>query len=145
MKVQDLFIGALVKYDDEIVIVRGIDNVTGRSHIDIKVYNGGYFTTVTIDKLQPIPLTDEILTTNGFTKTTDTEEELGITKETFTLIERIECFLPHDVAIIIEKDPLYDGVDEQYYYFHDLGLCYVHELQALIRLYGYFKKEIIII
>ena len=123
MKVQDLFIGALVKFDDEIVVVRGIDNVTGRSHIDIKVYNGEYFTTVAIGKLQPIPLTAEILRKNGIIHISEIEDD-------------------------VEFSGYYSYADDDSFSI-DLekamsSIHYVHQLQALFNLAG-FDKGIIII
>lgn len=117
MNVYDLMIGDLVQFDEDTCVIEEL-RVDGTAvlvamNTDLTSVDGDQ---VDVEELYPIPLTEDILVKNGWRK-----------------------------HIMLYKNEWYGdiGLFEEYgkFYYMDLKIEYVHQLQHLLRLVG-IKKEV---
>lgn len=135
MKPEELFIGAIVSFENRPCTVEHIERgIVCIKDIQTKT---SHWITLTTDDIQPVPITPEILEKNGFS-TIDIEGDI---KQSETGGFYVWYEIDSNILGIEEDTSTYAGESSET--LMKLRIFNVHELQAAMRLCG-IEKEIIL-
>ena len=131
MRVTDLIVGDWVS-------VNGLNLKVGAIHADeIGVFDPDYkiywCSDDGLDRIDPIPLTEEILVKNGFKKN---DRGDFVIDDTIVIAKENYCPKNYYACTWYQED-----FDDEIYYIGICELTFVHQLQHLLRLAG-IEKEI---
>lgn len=138
MKANDLMVGNHVSTPDNIIKIAAIHNKKVAYH-----KQDDKLTWVRIGLIKPIPITADILKQNGFEQCDETDWELSIYEDNnpskpmlYRIIWSAPKLYPNDNYLEI-----YDLKGAAH--FFKFGICYIHQLQQILKLYN-IDKEITI-
>lgn len=130
MKANELMIG-------DLVIIEGYSRICAITEVGVYFVDRNGIGTTSFDRIEPIPLTTEILEKNGFIR-----QQLGHFRYENEDNDLVMAFYPK------EKNYTEGGYDYIDIYkgrmtLQDMPISYVHELQHALRLCG-IDKEIVL-